>query len=236
MARSGAFYRAGKPIHRTWQDFFAGRRLCWEPSPVSRKFFPPATCRADIWRSTPAAVAAMEGLFTSRRARRSCSWASPTKSTRRIDNPIAVNDVLSFLIYGTTKAEVEGLDDFPRDQWPSRCHCCSTAITSWRDWARISYSSWWSAAFLLMAWQVVSGSLGIVGTDAQLSLSLHCEHRRMDDGRNRTAALGSLRIDSHFRRLFQICSALATAFLPCWDFMGLYSVLHSLYRACISHH
>jgi cytochrome d ubiquinol oxidase subunit I len=27
--------------------------------------------------------------------------------------------VLSFLIYGTTNAEVEGLDHFPRDQWPS---------------------------------------------------------------------------------------------------------------------
>jgi very-short-patch-repair endonuclease len=27
--------------------------------------------------------------------------------------------VLSFLIYGTTSAEVEGLDHFPRDQWPS---------------------------------------------------------------------------------------------------------------------
>jgi cytochrome bd ubiquinol oxidase subunit I len=26
---------------------------------------------------------------------------------------------LSFLIYGTTKAEVQGLDQFPRDQWPT---------------------------------------------------------------------------------------------------------------------
>jgi cytochrome bd ubiquinol oxidase subunit I len=30
-----------------------------------------------------------------------------------------VNDVLSFLIYGTTKAEVIGLDRIPRDQWPT---------------------------------------------------------------------------------------------------------------------
>ena len=27
--------------------------------------------------------------------------------------------MLSFLIYGTTRAEVKGLDQFPRDQWPS---------------------------------------------------------------------------------------------------------------------
>ncbi|WP_433984976.1 cytochrome ubiquinol oxidase subunit I [Tunturiibacter empetritectus] len=39
--------------------------------------------------------------------------------SQTIDNPLRVNKVLSFLIYGTTAAEVEGLDHFPRDQWPS---------------------------------------------------------------------------------------------------------------------
>src|SRR5258708_6969963 len=29
------------------------------------------------------------------------------------------HNMLSFLIYGTTRAEVKGLDQFPRDQWPS---------------------------------------------------------------------------------------------------------------------
>ncbi len=43
----------------------------------------------------------------------------PNEETQQIDNPIVVNNVLSFLIYGTTKAEVTGLDSFPRDQWPS---------------------------------------------------------------------------------------------------------------------
>ena len=43
----------------------------------------------------------------------------PNEETGQIDNPIVVNDVLSFLIYGTTKAEVKGLDQFPRDQWPT---------------------------------------------------------------------------------------------------------------------
>jgi cytochrome d ubiquinol oxidase subunit I len=42
----------------------------------------------------------------------------PNQERRTIDNPLAVNDVLSFLIYGTTKAEVAGLDNVPRDQWP----------------------------------------------------------------------------------------------------------------------
>ncbi len=43
----------------------------------------------------------------------------PNEETGQIDNPIVVNDVLSFLIYGTTKAEVQGLDHIPHDQWPT---------------------------------------------------------------------------------------------------------------------
>ena len=43
----------------------------------------------------------------------------PNEETGQIDNPIVVNDALSFLIYGTTKAEVKGLDQIPHDQWPT---------------------------------------------------------------------------------------------------------------------
>ena len=67
----------------------------------------------------PAAVAAMEGLFSSRTNAPIVLIGQPNEEKQNIDNPIAVNDVLSFLIYGTTKAEVTGLDKFPREQWPS---------------------------------------------------------------------------------------------------------------------
>jgi cytochrome d ubiquinol oxidase subunit I len=67
----------------------------------------------------PAAVAAMEGLFSSEKGAPIVLIGQPDEEKQTIDNPIAVNDVLSFLIYGTTKAEVQGLNHFPRDQWPS---------------------------------------------------------------------------------------------------------------------
>ncbi|HEY7616653.1 MAG TPA: cytochrome ubiquinol oxidase subunit I [Terriglobales bacterium] len=67
----------------------------------------------------PAAVAAMEGLFSSKEGAPIVLIGQPNEETQTIDNPIVVNDVLSFLIYGTTRAEVQGLDKFPRDQWPS---------------------------------------------------------------------------------------------------------------------
>lgn len=67
----------------------------------------------------PAAMAAMEGLFKSETGAGIVLMGQPNEETGEIDNPIVVNNVLSFLIYGTVKAEVQGLDRFPRDQWPS---------------------------------------------------------------------------------------------------------------------
>ncbi|HWB32928.1 MAG TPA: cytochrome ubiquinol oxidase subunit I [Acidobacteriaceae bacterium] len=67
----------------------------------------------------PAAIAGMEGLFHTQRGAPVVLLGQPDIEQQRIDNPLAVNDVLSFLIYGTTKAEVKGLDQFPREDWPS---------------------------------------------------------------------------------------------------------------------
>lgn len=67
----------------------------------------------------PIAIAAMEGLFHSEKGAGMVLMGQPNYDTETIDNPLVVNDVLSFLIYGTTSAEVKGLDQFPRDQWPS---------------------------------------------------------------------------------------------------------------------
>ena len=66
----------------------------------------------------PASVAAMEGLFHTQRGAGIVLMGQPDEAKQTIDNPLVVNNVLSFLIYGTTKAEVQGLDKIPRDQWP----------------------------------------------------------------------------------------------------------------------
>jgi cytochrome d ubiquinol oxidase subunit I len=39
-------------------------------------------------------------------------------SQLKLDNPIEVPDVLSFLTYKRWNAEIKGLKDFPRDTWP----------------------------------------------------------------------------------------------------------------------
>jgi len=72
-----------------------------------------------VARHQPAAIAAMEGLFKSETGAGIVLIGQPNEETGQIDNPIVVNNLLSFLIYGTVRAEVQGLDRFPRDQWPS---------------------------------------------------------------------------------------------------------------------
>ena len=72
-----------------------------------------------VARNQPAAIAAMEGLFKTETGAGIVIMGQPNEETGQIDNPIVVNNLLSFLVYGTTKAEVKGLDQFPRDQWPT---------------------------------------------------------------------------------------------------------------------
>lgn len=70
-------------------------------------------------KNQPIAIAAMEGLFNSQKGAPIVLMGQPDEEAQKIDNPIAVNDVLSFLIYGTTSAEVKGLNAYPKDLWPT---------------------------------------------------------------------------------------------------------------------
>ncbi len=67
----------------------------------------------------PATTAAMEALFRTQAGAPMVILGQPDVERQRIDNPLVVNNALSFLIYGTTRAEVKGLDQFPREDWPT---------------------------------------------------------------------------------------------------------------------
>jgi len=71
-------------------------------------------------QASAASIAAMEGLFSSQAGAPMVLMGQPDEATQSIDNPIVINDV-ELLITERTRAEVRGLDQFPRDQWPSRC-------------------------------------------------------------------------------------------------------------------
>ncbi len=67
----------------------------------------------------PAALAAMEGRFESGRRAEIHLIGQPNVAARRLDNPIGVPAVLSFLAFGRFNAEVVGLNDIPEAEWPT---------------------------------------------------------------------------------------------------------------------
>lgn len=74
----------------------------------------------NILRHQPATLAAMEGLFETAQGAPIALVGQPDMEKLRLDNPLFVPRMLSFLTYRRWTAEVKGLDAFPRDQWPDQ--------------------------------------------------------------------------------------------------------------------
>jgi cytochrome d ubiquinol oxidase subunit I len=71
-----------------------------------------------VAENQPVTLAAMEGLFETANGAPMALVGQPDMNRLKLDNPIEVPDVLSFLTYKHWKAEVKGLKDFPPDTWP----------------------------------------------------------------------------------------------------------------------
>jgi len=67
----------------------------------------------------PVTLAAMEGLFETKAGAELILIGQPDMDKLRIDNPIHIPHMLSFLTYYRWRAEVKGLDAFPREDWPT---------------------------------------------------------------------------------------------------------------------
>jgi len=66
----------------------------------------------------PVTLAAMEGLFHAESGAPLALIGQPDTERGRLDNAITIPKMLSFLTYQRWNAEIKGLNDFPRDQWP----------------------------------------------------------------------------------------------------------------------
>jgi cytochrome bd ubiquinol oxidase subunit I len=60
----------------------------------------------------------MEGKFESGTHAELVIIGQPDVQGRKLDNPIAVPAMLSFLAYGSFGANVRGLNEIPQDEWP----------------------------------------------------------------------------------------------------------------------
>lgn len=72
----------------------------------------------NVTAAQPVKLAAMEGLFESRRGAPLAIIGMPDVASRRLIDPIFVPRFLSFLAYGNFEANVKGLNTYRRDLWP----------------------------------------------------------------------------------------------------------------------
>jgi cytochrome d ubiquinol oxidase subunit I len=107
-----------------------------------------------IARHQPETLAAMEALFTSGPAAPLVIIGQPNMTGQRLDNPILVPGMLSFLTYRRWNAQVRGLDAFPRDRWPD-----NISLLYYTYHIMVGLGTLLIAAFGTAAWKLWRGTL-----------------------------------------------------------------------------
>lgn len=102
----------------------------------------------------PATLAGMEGLFHSEAPASIVILGQPDMENQRIDNPVQIPGVLSFLTYRAWTAQVRGLDQFPRDQWP-----LNVPLLYYCYHIMVGLGTIFIAILVIASWKLMRGSL-----------------------------------------------------------------------------
>ncbi|MBI1738148.1 MAG: cytochrome ubiquinol oxidase subunit I, partial [Acidobacteria bacterium] len=115
----------------------------------------------------PVTLAAMEGLFETKEGAPLAILGQPDVQKRRLDNPLVIPRLLSFLTYQRWHAEVKGLSEVPQEQWPDNIplvyysyhvmvglgtiFIAILVVAAWKLWCGTLYTSRWTLWTLLLS-------------------------------------------------------------------------------------
>jgi cytochrome d ubiquinol oxidase subunit I len=102
----------------------------------------------------PVTLAAMEGLFATQQGAPIALIGQPDLQNRRLDNPLTVPRMLSFLTYRRWTSEVKGLDAFPQQNWPD-----NIPLLYYSYHIMVGLGTIFIAIMLLGAWKLWRGTL-----------------------------------------------------------------------------
>jgi cytochrome bd ubiquinol oxidase subunit I len=120
MAAVGAFYLLTNRDHIYGRTFVKGGVLVGVVAALLQ-LSPTGDMQGKlVAKNQPQTLAAMEGLFQTQQGAPLTILGQPDVEKRKLDNPIEIPSMLSFLTYQKWGANVRGLDAFPEDQWPDR--------------------------------------------------------------------------------------------------------------------
>ena len=112
-------------------------------------------------------------------------------------------NALSFLTYRRWKAEVKGLNAFPQDQWPTNIALLYYSYHIMVGLGTLFIAIMVVAAFLLWRGKFFSSRWMLWILLLSPAVSVHRQHRRLDDGGNRPPALAGLLADANCGRIFE---------------------------------
>jgi len=118
MASIGSYYLLSGQHTRAGETFVRTGVICGLIATIIQIFPTGDGQGRNVAFHQPSTLAAMEGLFDTSKGAPLALIGQPDIDNMRLDNPVVVPNMLSFLTYQRWKAEVKGLRDYPRDQWP----------------------------------------------------------------------------------------------------------------------
>ncbi|HKQ60413.1 MAG TPA: cytochrome ubiquinol oxidase subunit I [Candidatus Polarisedimenticolaceae bacterium] len=107
-----------------------------------------------IAQHQPPTLAAMEGLFRTEQGAPIALVGQPDVEKRRLDNPLFVPRMLSFLTYRRWGAEVQGLEAFPESEWPD-----SIPLLYYSYHVMVGLGTMFLALMALASWKLARGRL-----------------------------------------------------------------------------
>jgi cytochrome d ubiquinol oxidase subunit I len=176
----------------------------------------------------PVTLAAMEALFTSQEGAPLVIIGQPNVAERKIDNPIIVPKMLSFLTYRRWNAQVKGLDAFPEDLWPQNIpllyysyhimvglgtiFIAIMVVSAFLLWRRKLYDTRWVLWVLLLSlpFPYIANTAGWITAELGRQPWLVYGLMRTADGYSKTVSAGN-------------------AMFTLLGFMGMYTVLGILF-------
>jgi cytochrome d ubiquinol oxidase subunit I len=118
MAAVGAFYLLTKRDQDYGRIFVKGGVLVGSVAALLQLFPSGDMQGALIAKHQPVTLAAMEGLFRTQEGASLAILGQPDVQNRKLDNPLEIPNMLSFLTYRQWSANIRGLDAFPEEDWP----------------------------------------------------------------------------------------------------------------------
>jgi cytochrome d ubiquinol oxidase subunit I len=149
MSGTGAYYLLARQHEEAGRLFLRVGVVAGAIATVAQLFPTGDQQGAMVAKHQPITLAAMEGLFRSEEGAPIAIVGQPDVERRRLDNPILVPKMLSFLTYQRWDAHVRGLEEFPEDLWPENIPLLYYAYHIMVGLGTIFIAVYLGAAFLL---------------------------------------------------------------------------------------